>query len=268
MAETPKVFISYSWDSEEHKAWVKHLADRLIADGVSVILDQYDAGPGADFIHFMEQAVAQSDRVISVLTDKYKTRADERNRGVGYESVLTSWQFYDKGIEERFMLPIVRSGDFDKVVPNYLRSIVALDFRNDDDFEAHYMSLLKAIYNHSDKPQLGSRPDFTNSSPTLSNPPSGASTPVVSKKILSPLQEIKKLLALNKLDEAIEKLLELANDSLYEGYENSIIMQSARWNGLKRKIDQGLLSNEQEVLQTNRISNALLSLHKDMEKEA
>ena len=51
------VFISYSWDSPAHKAWVKRLADRLIGGGVAVVIDQYDCRPGGNFLAFMEQAV-------------------------------------------------------------------------------------------------------------------------------------------------------------------------------------------------------------------
>lgn len=37
-----QAFISYSWDSEEHKTWVRHLVDKLLQSGIPVILDQYD----------------------------------------------------------------------------------------------------------------------------------------------------------------------------------------------------------------------------------
>ncbi|TON86748.1 hypothetical protein CGH50_21300, partial [Vibrio parahaemolyticus] len=40
--QVPKVFFSYSHDSEEHKAWVLALATRLEENGVAVTLDQWD----------------------------------------------------------------------------------------------------------------------------------------------------------------------------------------------------------------------------------
>ena len=42
----PKVFISYSWESEEHSDWVKSLADKLLADGIEAIIDSYNVSPG------------------------------------------------------------------------------------------------------------------------------------------------------------------------------------------------------------------------------
>ena len=41
----PKAFISYSWDDEGHKQWVRDFAVRLRADGVEVIIDQWAAYP-------------------------------------------------------------------------------------------------------------------------------------------------------------------------------------------------------------------------------
>ena len=42
----PKVFISYSWSDQQHQELVKHWADRLIADGIDVVLDIYDLKEG------------------------------------------------------------------------------------------------------------------------------------------------------------------------------------------------------------------------------
>ena len=42
MTLVPRVFVSYSHDSQAHKDWVLKLATRLLANGVEVILDQWD----------------------------------------------------------------------------------------------------------------------------------------------------------------------------------------------------------------------------------
>ena len=41
----PRVFISYSHDSEEHAVRVLALADRLRSEGIEAILDQYEMSP-------------------------------------------------------------------------------------------------------------------------------------------------------------------------------------------------------------------------------
>jgi len=56
---SPLVFISYSWDSAEHKQWVLKLADLLILNGVDVLLDQYELSIGKNMFPFMEQSVTR-----------------------------------------------------------------------------------------------------------------------------------------------------------------------------------------------------------------
>ncbi|MEL6135162.1 MAG: toll/interleukin-1 receptor domain-containing protein, partial [Bacteroidota bacterium] len=85
MEQPIKVFISYSWDSDEHKEWVKQLADRLMADGIDITLDQYDLLLGRNLTHYMEEAVETANKVILILTENYKLKAEKRTGGVGYE---------------------------------------------------------------------------------------------------------------------------------------------------------------------------------------
>ena len=53
--EAVKVFISYSWDSKDHKEWVKDLAIKLRNDGINATLDQWELAPGDQLTHFMEE---------------------------------------------------------------------------------------------------------------------------------------------------------------------------------------------------------------------
>ena len=48
MGEHPKVFISYSYDTPEHKQWVSELGAKLRRKGVEVILDQWHLRLGDD----------------------------------------------------------------------------------------------------------------------------------------------------------------------------------------------------------------------------
>ncbi|MFM9069791.1 MAG: SEFIR domain-containing protein, partial [Planctomycetota bacterium] len=48
MTNNPKVFISYSHDSDEHKALVLGLAERLRTNGVDAGIDQYVEGTPAE----------------------------------------------------------------------------------------------------------------------------------------------------------------------------------------------------------------------------
>ena len=74
----PLVFISYSWDSLEHKQWVLKFADLLILNGVDVLLDQYELSVGKNMFHFMEQSVSNAGKVIMLFTENYATKADKK----------------------------------------------------------------------------------------------------------------------------------------------------------------------------------------------
>lgn len=67
----PKAFISYSWTSESHREIVRSWADRLISDGIEIILDQYDLKEGHDKYVFMEKMVTDpSVTHVLVICDK------------------------------------------------------------------------------------------------------------------------------------------------------------------------------------------------------
>lgn len=161
MSTNPTVFISYSWDDDAHKQWVKTLADKLIGQGVQVILDQYDCPPGTNFPYFMEQSVEESNKTLIVLTENYCQKANKRVRGVGYEISIISAEVYAQEVNARRFIPILRKGDNRSATPIFMRSIAPVDMRDDDVFDAQFEVLLKTIFNHSDKPTLGTPPKFT-----------------------------------------------------------------------------------------------------------
>ena len=80
----PKVFISYSWTNQAHQELVKHWADRLIADGIEVVLDIYDLKEGDDKYHFMEGMITDPTvtHVLVVCDNAYAQKADMRKAGL------------------------------------------------------------------------------------------------------------------------------------------------------------------------------------------
>jgi hypothetical protein len=69
---TPKVFVSYSWDDENHLNWVHDFAARLRADGINAVIDQWQVVLGDQLPHFMERVVRENDFVLIVCTPRYK----------------------------------------------------------------------------------------------------------------------------------------------------------------------------------------------------
>jgi len=53
----PKVFISYSWTSPGHQNQIREWAERLMQDGVDIVLDVFDLKEGQDKYTFMEKMI-------------------------------------------------------------------------------------------------------------------------------------------------------------------------------------------------------------------
>lgn len=142
--KVPKVFISYSHDSLEHKKWVLDLATRLRNNGVESVIDQWALGPGDDLPHFMEQNLAQADRVLMVCTENYVTKANSGSGGVGYEKMIVTADLLGK-IDSNKVIPLIRQSGTHSV-PTFLRSKLYLDFSRDDQMEQVFDDLVRAIH--------------------------------------------------------------------------------------------------------------------------
>jgi hypothetical protein len=68
-----------------------------------------------------EQAIATSDFVIVICTDKYAKRADNREGGVGCESTVITGQMAEDILTNKF-LPVLRSGTYKTATPIYLKA--------------------------------------------------------------------------------------------------------------------------------------------------
>lgn len=154
----PKVFVSYSHDSQEHKKWVLELATRLRKVGVDAALDQWDLGPGDDIPHFMERNLAIADRVIMVCTQKYVEKANAGTGGVGYEKMIVTAELM-KRVDSNKVIPIVRQHGT-HLVPVFLNSKLYLDFSREDQFEASFDDLTRSIHNAPlfVKPEISTSP--------------------------------------------------------------------------------------------------------------
>jgi hypothetical protein len=126
----PKVFVSYSHDSEVHKDWVLTLATRLVANGVDVVLDQWDLNLGGDLPHFMETRLVGANRVLAICTDNYVEKANAGRGGVGYEKMILTAQIMQNIASER-IIPVVRANAAPHTVPTFLSTKLYIDFRDD-----------------------------------------------------------------------------------------------------------------------------------------
>lgn len=86
--ETNKpIFISYSWDSKEHEDHVLSFAEELRKEGFNVDIDKIlsQRKTATNFNQMMLEAFTNSEFIIIVLSNGYKTKADKFAGGVGIE---------------------------------------------------------------------------------------------------------------------------------------------------------------------------------------
>lgn len=160
-----KVFISYSWSNPTHELWVLQLAQRLVHDGVDVILDKWNLKEGHDKYAFMESMVhaVDIDKVLVVLDQIYCEKANDRSGGVGTETTIISAKVYGSATQEKF-IPIVaqRDDSGNACLPIYLEGKIYIDLSEEEHFEINYEKLLRNIYQLPllSKPKLGSPPKY------------------------------------------------------------------------------------------------------------
>lgn len=156
-----RVFISYSWDDDQHKAWVLWLAESLIQDGIDVVLDRYELRPGKSIQQFIEPAIDQADKIIVIFTPNYKIKAENRKGGVGYEYSILNQALYERQ-DKSNIIPILRSGNTKESIPIFMRQYIHIDFSNDNLLASSYKTLITELYDEPEykKPLLGKKPDF------------------------------------------------------------------------------------------------------------
>ena len=162
MPEHPKVFISYSHDSPEHKRWVSGLAARLRHNGIDAILDQWDLGPGDDITLFMESGLMDSDRVLVVCTDTYVSKANAGEGGVGYERMIVTAQLI-QNLDTNKFIPIIREASGEEKTPIFLATRMYIDLRDDNQFDTEFNKLLHELHEVPtiEKPPVGRSPYAT-----------------------------------------------------------------------------------------------------------
>ncbi|WP_077285161.1 SEFIR domain-containing protein [Cognaticolwellia aestuarii] len=166
--KSPKVFISYSWSDQNHQELVKHWADRLVSDGVDVILDIYDLKEGDDKYVFMESMVTDPEvtHVLVICDNVYAEKANARKAGVGTESQIISGEVYQKVKQSKF-IPIVCefSPEGDPILPAFMQSRMWINFSSSEAENENWEQLIRLLYGKPQhvKPKKGKVPTFITS---------------------------------------------------------------------------------------------------------
>lgn len=150
-----KTFISYAWESEETKIWVKELATDLRNDGIDAKLDQWEVVPGDKMPHFMEKSVRENDFVLIICTPKYKSKSENRIGGVGYEGDIMTAEVLQNSNHRKF-IPILKSGTKETSIPSWLQGKYYVDLSNEKHYDNNYSDLTTTLLNDRETaPKLG-----------------------------------------------------------------------------------------------------------------
>lgn len=169
---TPSAFISYSWDSEDHKEWVRSLAERFRKDGVNAILDRWHTAPGDQLPVFMEKAIRDSSFVVIICTPRYKSRSDLRKGGVGYEGDIMTAEVMT-GQDNRKFIPVLRSGSWSEAAPSSFAGKSYIDLSSNPYCEQAYGDLIRTLLDRGETaPPIG-KPMST---VTTTEPPNDSDT--------------------------------------------------------------------------------------------
>ena len=158
----PVAFISYSWDSKEHKDWVLKLsADLREKFRVYTLLDQYNRG-GQDLITFMKNGLKRADRVLIVGTPKYKKKIEKTSGGAKFEDQVITVELYQRMDSTKF-IPILRDGSFSESFSNLIQLRAGYDMSNDALYEKMLQELAADLWGMpiNVAPALGPKPNFT-----------------------------------------------------------------------------------------------------------
>lgn len=173
----PKLFISYSWSSPDHEAWVITLAEELTSQGIHVILDKWDLQPGHDAHAFMESMVTDPtvNKVLIICDENYANKSNGRSGGVGTEAQIITPEIYKKREQDKFVA-VVRERDSEgkPFLPTYYGGRIYIDLTSPSTYASEFDRIVRWVWGQPlhIRPAKGARPSFL-------------ATPVIPGKIVS-----------------------------------------------------------------------------------
>lgn len=144
MSNNPRVFISYSHDSPEHKQRVLALSERLRKDGIDAWLDQYVSGtPVQGWHRWTLDELDAAQFVLLICTETYyrRFRGHEppgEGKGTNFEGSLITQEIYDARSQTVKFVPVLFDADDQQYIPEPLRSLTRYTLDSEAAYERLY----------------------------------------------------------------------------------------------------------------------------------
>lgn len=157
--KNPRVFISYTGADEQNRKWVKDFACRLREHGVNARLDRFHLKPGQDLPQWMTNELIMADKVLLICDKCYVKKADNRNGGVGWETMIIQGDMLSNQDQSKYIA--IGREPIDESLPIYVKSKYALDWSEDEDIKDEaFNELLLYLFECDIEPPVGEIPDF------------------------------------------------------------------------------------------------------------
>ena len=161
---SPRVFISYSQDSNLFSQKVLEFSNKLCADGIDAILDQYVENPDEGWPMWMEKHIREADYILIIASEGYLKKAEKNVRigtgqGAKFECYLIYQWLYDNDMLNHKIIPVLFNESDKNFIPMPIRGSTHYHVGIADRYEALYWRLLglKRIR----KPPLGKPRPFS-----------------------------------------------------------------------------------------------------------
>lgn len=154
-----EVFISYSHDDVNHVQRVLELSNKLRADGIDCVLDQYETSPHEGWPRWMAKKIEDAKYVLMICTETYYKRVMGREEpgkghGVKWEGNLIYQHIYNAGSENLKFVPVIFEPFHYSYIPTPLQSASYYCVKNTQDgYDNLYYRLLNKP--KAEKPALG-----------------------------------------------------------------------------------------------------------------
>jgi hypothetical protein len=196
MVDAPRVFLSYSHDSDEHADRVLAFADALRSLGIDVTLDRYlHPAPAEGWPRWMDRNLDESGFVLMVCTETYRRRVmgrEEPGKGLGVRwegGLIYNRIYHDEPSGSRF-IPVLLPGSDPAHIPNPVQGHSYYRIATFDLADPGYQALYRHLTDQPDTPRPGlgpvtvlpPRPRLLPSPGPL--PPSGGSMTTVDDNIV------------------------------------------------------------------------------------
>ena len=150
--EPKRVFVSYSWDDQAHKDWVRQFAEHLQRNGLETQLDQWFMRAGKSAALFMEQGLREADFILCILTPEYARKANDRDSpsGTGYEQQIITGQFLSRHNRHN-VIPLLCKGSrqsdrSDCAIPTHMLGTFFVDFTDNAEYNNSMGKLLRVLH--------------------------------------------------------------------------------------------------------------------------